>query len=70
MSRAPIATEAVAFIATALKRFASTAESEDDYHATYAEFDDCSSDATGANDEDALGLCRGVTWAQMGPRSF
>jgi len=74
MSRAPIATEAVAFIATALKRSAPTADSEDDYHITYAEFDDISSDATEANDEDALGgmlaMSGGVTWPQMSPRSF
>ena len=39
VSRAPIATKAISFIATALKRSAPTADSEDDYHITYAEFD-------------------------------
>ena len=70
MSRAPIATEAVAFIATALKRSAPTADSEDDYHITYADFDDISSDATEASDGDALGPLGGHAWAQLSPRSF
>ncbi len=70
MSRAPIATEAVAFIASALKRSAITADSEDDYHITYAEFDDISSDATEGMPWGACWLCRGVIWAQLSPRSF
>ena len=45
MSRAPTATEAVAFITAALRSCEPTADSENDYHMTYAEFD-ISSNAT------------------------
>ena len=54
-------------MATALKRSAPTANSEDDYHITYAEFDDLSSDATEANDGDALGDTLAMSGGDLGP---
>ena len=68
MSRAPIAAEEVAFTATALKCSAPSAGSEEDYDITYA--DDISSDATEANDEDALGGMLAMSGGDLGPGVF
>ena len=64
-SRAPVAAEAVAFMTTALKRSAPSADSEEDYDITYA--DDISSDATEAHDEDALGGMLAMLGGDLGP---
>ncbi len=72
MSRAPVAAEAVAFIATALQRSAPSVDSEEDDPITYAEFD-ISSDATEANDGDALGGMLAMSegyWCAVEPQEF